>query len=327
MAHEGGWVFISHSHQDIAIVRRIRNRLESLGFEPLLFFLKSLNDDDEIEGLIEREIGAREWFIYVDSASARDSRWVRSERSYVSNLADKKIFTISIDGNIDEQVSAIARQLQVFISYAQQDEPLVHKIRAKLLGHDLLVLDEAGPSPELPHADLIAERIGRSSRDGFVLVIISDHSARSASLLHEVNYALEQHGKVIPVYVDGARAQGELGLRVGELQGVGISSDPSEEELERLYQMIERRVEYYRSDFRDGSGYRSARSIVLPPIGIIDNMTFWDCPNLEEVTIPRTVGFITDDAFEDHPDILVRCEPDSFAATWCREHGMRWEAC
>lgn len=38
MNNEGGWVFISHSHQDIDKVRYIRNRLEQRGFEPLLFF-------------------------------------------------------------------------------------------------------------------------------------------------------------------------------------------------------------------------------------------------------------------------------------------------
>lgn len=65
---EGGWVFLSHSHQDINKVRKIRNLLEQRGFEPLLFFLKCLTDDDEIEDLIKREITEREWFIYVVSA-------------------------------------------------------------------------------------------------------------------------------------------------------------------------------------------------------------------------------------------------------------------
>ena len=73
MKNEGGWVFISHSHQDIAKVRYIRNRLEQRGFEPLLFFLKCLSDEDEIEGLIKREISEREWFIYADSDNSRNS--------------------------------------------------------------------------------------------------------------------------------------------------------------------------------------------------------------------------------------------------------------
>ena len=67
MQKDGGWIFISHSHLDIELVRKIRNELEAKGFEPLLFYLKCLNDDSEIEDLIKREINEREWFIYVDS--------------------------------------------------------------------------------------------------------------------------------------------------------------------------------------------------------------------------------------------------------------------
>lgn len=59
MNKDGGWIFISHSHLDIDIVRRIRNKLEDRGFEPLMFFLKCLNDDNEIESLIKREINER----------------------------------------------------------------------------------------------------------------------------------------------------------------------------------------------------------------------------------------------------------------------------
>lgn len=40
MNKNGGWIFIFHSHLDIDIVRRIRNKLEDRGFEPLMFFLK-----------------------------------------------------------------------------------------------------------------------------------------------------------------------------------------------------------------------------------------------------------------------------------------------
>mgnify|MGYP000410830220 CR=1 FL=1 len=42
MNKNGGWIFIFHSHLDIDIVRRIRNKLEDRGFEPLMFFLKCI---------------------------------------------------------------------------------------------------------------------------------------------------------------------------------------------------------------------------------------------------------------------------------------------
>ena len=57
---KGGYIFLSHSHEDIEKVREIRNSLEQDGFEPLCFYLKCLSDDSEIEDLIKREIDARE---------------------------------------------------------------------------------------------------------------------------------------------------------------------------------------------------------------------------------------------------------------------------
>ncbi len=56
---EGSWIFLSHSHNDFEKVREVRNILEVQGHNPLMFFLKCLNNDDEIDDLITREIEAR----------------------------------------------------------------------------------------------------------------------------------------------------------------------------------------------------------------------------------------------------------------------------
>ena len=120
MNKDGGWIFISHSHLDIDIVRKIRNKLEDRGFEPLMFFLKCLNDDNEIESLIKREINEREWFIYVESENAAKSRWVQSERAYISQLSGKKVFTINVNDDITEQINNITKQLKIFITEKSQ---------------------------------------------------------------------------------------------------------------------------------------------------------------------------------------------------------------
>ena len=57
------YIFVSHSHKDINKVRLVRNYLEDRGAEPILFFLKSVTDDNEVEDLIKREIDARLWFL------------------------------------------------------------------------------------------------------------------------------------------------------------------------------------------------------------------------------------------------------------------------
>ena len=43
-------------------VRRVRNAIEEMEHNPLLFFLLCLNDKDEITDLIKREIKARDFF-------------------------------------------------------------------------------------------------------------------------------------------------------------------------------------------------------------------------------------------------------------------------
>ena len=45
MDQQGAWIFVSHSHKDIEKVREIRNELERRGHNPLLFFLKCMDDD------------------------------------------------------------------------------------------------------------------------------------------------------------------------------------------------------------------------------------------------------------------------------------------
>ena len=41
-------IFLSHSSKDIEKVRQIRDILEALDYEPLLFHLKCLDDDTKI---------------------------------------------------------------------------------------------------------------------------------------------------------------------------------------------------------------------------------------------------------------------------------------
>lgn len=53
------WIFLSHSNKDFAKVRLIRNYLEERSCRPLIFYLKCLSNDDEIDDLIKREIDCR----------------------------------------------------------------------------------------------------------------------------------------------------------------------------------------------------------------------------------------------------------------------------
>ena len=77
-------IFLSHSHKDLEKVRKLREILESLDYEPLIFFLKCLDDsNEELEDFIKREIDARNLFIYCKSKNAEDSIWVQKELEYI----------------------------------------------------------------------------------------------------------------------------------------------------------------------------------------------------------------------------------------------------
>ena len=58
---------ISEANKDYEKVKEVRNILEHNSFRPIMFFLKCLADDDEIDALIKREIDSRERFILCNS--------------------------------------------------------------------------------------------------------------------------------------------------------------------------------------------------------------------------------------------------------------------
>lgn len=58
-------IFLSHSHKDIEKVRKIRDLFELLGCEPLIFYLKCLdNDDDHLQDFIKKKL-KHEIFFYT----------------------------------------------------------------------------------------------------------------------------------------------------------------------------------------------------------------------------------------------------------------------
>ncbi len=324
----GGWVFISHSHRDIEKVRRIRNHLEKMGFEPLMFYLKCLSDENEIEELIKREIDEREWFIYADSPNARASKWVQTEREHIETHDGKRVFTIDLNADIDEQlrtIEHIARQMRVFLSYSRSDRALADKIREKLLERDMLVFDEESVPAGEELMTHVTEKIEAAARNGFIVFLVSESSLRSPWVKEEIFHAVKAGGKVVPVFVGRASFGPDVLDFLGENQGVSISEKPTDGELDKIVDLILHRVEYYNSDFTSSLGFRGAKTVHLPAISRIDGMTFWDAESLECIYIPDSVAYITSDAFAELPDILIKCSRGSYAERYCQKHGIRYE--
>ena len=139
------YLFISHSHKDLEKVRIIRNYIESLNAEPILFFLKSLSDADKITKLIEDEIDARIWFIYCKSPNAEESEWVRTEIEYATSTGKTYLLSIDLEkdfenGDLNDKTKAtlrdtfhiIRRNTTFFVSCAHSDTKTVKDILSYL---------------------------------------------------------------------------------------------------------------------------------------------------------------------------------------------------
>lgn len=242
---DGGWTFISHSHKDIDKVRLIRNELEKRGFEPLIFYLKCLSDNDEIEDLIKREINERTWFIYVESENSKNSKWVQTERDYIKSLKDKKVFTIDISKDINEQLSQIeliTRQMKVFISYSSKDLMIYNKIKSRLLQKDMLILSDLD-SISVNVFETMNNAIIESCRDGFVLLILSKNSIKSKWVEYEIGEAMDNNGKLIIINVGGVDfKESNLYYSLKCYRIINVSEDITESELDEIINVIMRNV-------------------------------------------------------------------------------------
>ena len=198
MSQTTGWVFISHSHLDIEIVRKIRNMLEEMGFNPLTFYLKCLTDDDEVADLIKREIKERDWFVFVNSDNSRASRWVRSERDYIEEIGGKNVFVIDVDAG-DEQIAAeleaMTSQMQITIVSAKEDAPYREVLENLLLAHDYIVLSKVLPKVLETREDLEA-LLDR----GTTILLISENNLLSDEAHDILEEMVLSRKRIMPLY-------------------------------------------------------------------------------------------------------------------------------
>lgn len=112
------YIFVSHSQNDLAKVRKVRDYLEERSFEPILFNLKCLTDDDELSTLVRREIEARSCFLYLDSPNARVSGRVKAETAYAQEM-QKRFFTVNLDASWFMQKHSLKRMMRKMRGYIQ----------------------------------------------------------------------------------------------------------------------------------------------------------------------------------------------------------------
>jgi hypothetical protein len=209
---EGAWIFLSHSHRDLHEVRRVRDALEAKGHQPLLFFLKCLDDDAEIDDLIGREIEARQFFLLCDSPNARASRWVQQEVSLIKTLDGKVSLNLDLKADWQAQLAAIeelSRRATVFISYQWQNGPsreLAVKVTNALRRNDYRVfLDIESINVHENMADQLIDAITAALQNGYVLLLLSPEMFTSDIAMNQALLALAmrdasgRHSSVIPI--------------------------------------------------------------------------------------------------------------------------------
>ena len=167
------WVFLSHSHNDYDKVIQVRNMLEKRKFKPLMFFLKCLENDTEIDSLIKREIDCRYRFILCDSANAQASKWVQEEVRYIKKEKKRYCETVNLDTMSIEQVNAQLQKFEqrstVTILYSNERKNSLKYIIDELLTYDMKIL--VGKLEDLINETNPMETLNELAEVGFVTMM------------------------------------------------------------------------------------------------------------------------------------------------------------
>lgn len=246
-APEGAWIFVSHSHRDLEEVRRVRNALEAKGHNPLLFFLRCLDDNDELDELIKREIESRTWFLLCDSPNARDSKWVQMELDYIRQLPGKYTTTLDLTHEWDEQletITGLSRRVTIFLAYASEDEGLVRPLAEALEKHEYRVFFELDIPPGVSYVGEVVRRINAAAAEGLILVLLSPSSLKSDYVLRETTFAMDKGGTVVPIIIapfDERAMPNALELALAGCQYLDFTTGSFEDNMVTLLQVLRTR--------------------------------------------------------------------------------------
>lgn len=178
--NNGIWVFLSHSNKDYEKVRLVRNRLEEKQLRPLMFFLHCLNDEEELDSLIKREIDCRTRFILCDSENAKKSKWVQKEVDYILSK-DRICETIDLSKPVDDIMDLLddfVNKTRLFFSYNREEYKTAKSVYDRLIQYDFSVYIDTFYDSESPYQqcylDTINEIENNVESGGYVVSIMND---------------------------------------------------------------------------------------------------------------------------------------------------------
>ncbi len=231
-ADDRTWIFVSHASADIGVVRTVRNHLEDKGASPLLFHLKALTNPEEFWPIIEREIQARNFFLYCESDAAERSEWVQRERQAVEvaqRRKPKRIGRIRVDrpeidlATLDEFVS----KTRVYPSYARADRIAIAPFLSALVTVGFRVFDDTNLPAGESFPNTIASEIDQAAKDGWVVVFLSAHSIQRPWVQREVQLAANKSAKIVPVMLEKVSLPPQLAFHLGAVQWFDATVDPT----------------------------------------------------------------------------------------------------
>lgn len=254
-------IFLSHSHKDRDKVRKIRDILESLECEPLMFFLKCLDDKNgELEQFIKAEIEARNIFVYCKSQNSENSIWVQKELEYINSFDTKRLYTIDIENDFSmgliaflQQIAEILKHNRIFISHSRSDYETANDI--------MQFLQKNGYAVDIPVLNLgedyqvrVNQEIKTALQEGVFIPLISSNSMNSEACCLELEYAISlqknYNGIIFPIVIDDYNNDYNVDtlpiyLRYRELLNgmmyLTVHTHPTEEELNALMRDLKRR--------------------------------------------------------------------------------------
>ncbi len=203
------WVFLSHSNKDYDKVRIVRNLLEEQNFRPIMFFLCCLEDDEEINDLIKREIDSRTRFILCDSENARESKWVQKEVEYIKSK-ERLYQTIDLSKSEEEiakELKSYRSSAEIFISYKKEDVKVAEELHERLNKYDFFAFIDSKniQSGEFFKESIKAniERATDETSKGLFVILVNKRTF-SGFPDAELRYALNKGGskKVLAVLMD-----------------------------------------------------------------------------------------------------------------------------
>ena len=253
---EGFWVFVSHSTKDFERVRLVRNALEDSGFRPILFYLKCLENETEVNDLLKREIDARKRFILCDSPNAQASKFVQSEVDYIrSKNRMYEIIDISqIDMNsqdaeteVLELIKPFKRRTKIFINNDHKDSKISSIVKTTFEAEGFSVVDSTSifydawdniPGGSATWADDV-DRLSRiffkseivsTLNEGYFVSLISTTSIKNDLQLFEIEQAFDiDSSRVFPVIINDVKLD-VLPISLQKKNILNVSEIQSDEE-------------------------------------------------------------------------------------------------